>query len=49
VSSLERLGWNSFFEQQVRDGDERVPSALQWSRVVEEQRGACRVAGEYEG
>ena len=49
MSSLERLGWNSFFEQQVRDGDERVPSALQWSRVVEEQRGACRVAGEYEG
>lgn len=49
MSSLERLGWNSFFEQQVRGGDERVPSPLQWSRVVEEQRGSCRVAGEYEG
>jgi len=49
VSSLERLGWNSFFEEQVHRGDERVPLPLLWSRIVEEQREAYRVAGEYEG
>jgi ribosome biogenesis GTPase len=46
VSSLERLGWNPFFEDQR----ERLGrSDLQCARVVEEQRGAWRVAGEFEG
>jgi ribosome biogenesis GTPase / thiamine phosphate phosphatase len=45
VSLRERLGWNSFFEQQVGTGDSR----LQWARVVEEQRGLYRVAGDADG
>ena len=49
MSSLGRLGWNAFFEDQVRGGDERLALPLHWSRVVEEQREAYRVAGEYEG
>ena len=46
MSSLERLGWSPFFEQQ-RGTLER--SDLQFARVVEEQRGAYRVAGECDG
>jgi ribosome biogenesis GTPase len=49
VSSLERLGWNSFFEQQIHANDDGEASPLHWSRVVEAQRGGYRVAGEYEG
>jgi ribosome biogenesis GTPase / thiamine phosphate phosphatase len=46
VSSLERLGWSPFFEsQRVR----LKHMDLQFARVIEEQRGACRVAGEFDG
>jgi len=46
VSSLERLGWGPFFEQQratVGRPDLRA------ARVTEEQRGLYRVAGEWTG
>jgi len=46
VSLLERLGWNRFFESQR----ERLGRAdLQFARVIEAQRGAWRVAGEFDG
>src|SRR2546428_7288475 len=46
VSILVRFGWNAFFEEQR----ERLGrSDLQFARVVEEQRGAWRVAGEFDG
>jgi ribosome biogenesis GTPase len=44
--ALERLGWGPFFENQrtrLRRND------LQFARVIEEQRGAYRVAGELTG
>ena len=45
MSSIARLGWNPFFEEQR----ERLGrSDLKFARVVEEQRGAWRVAGELE-
>jgi ribosome biogenesis GTPase len=50
VSLLERLGWNRFFEQQEAvhvNNDER--RRLRWARVVEEQRGLYRIAGDAEG
>ena len=50
MSLLERLGWNGFFEQQVTthvNNDEH--RRLRWARVVEEQRGLYRVAGDAEG
>ncbi len=40
MSSLERLGWNEFFERQTTDNDPR----LLWARVVEEQRGLYRIS-----
>jgi len=43
---LERLGWNAFFDQQRANVDRRD---LRFARVVEEQRGAYRVAGELDG
>jgi ribosome biogenesis GTPase len=46
VSLRERFGWNDFFEQQT-SREERV--GLQWARVVEEQRGLYRVAGDVDG
>jgi ribosome biogenesis GTPase len=46
VSLLEHLGWNGFFEQQ-RNGDEC--RHLRWARVIEEQRGLYRVAGDADG
>jgi ribosome biogenesis GTPase len=46
VSLRERLGWNGFFEQQV---DQEDRAGLQWARVVEEQRGLYRIAGDVEG
>jgi ribosome biogenesis GTPase / thiamine phosphate phosphatase len=46
VSSLERLGWSPFFENQ-RTRLHR--NDLQFARVIEEQRGAYRVAGELTG
>jgi ribosome biogenesis GTPase / thiamine phosphate phosphatase len=46
VSQRERLGWSSFFENQI-GGQERAN--LQWARVVEEQRGLYRVDGDVDG
>ena len=46
MSLRERFGWNSFFEQQIQD---EPRAGLQWARVVEEQRGLYRVAGDVEG
>jgi ribosome biogenesis GTPase / thiamine phosphate phosphatase len=46
VSLRERFGWNDFFEQQIGH-DERA--GLRWARVVEEQRGLYRVAGDADG
>ena len=40
-----RLGWNDFFQEQI-EGDAPPP---QVARVVEEQRGAYRVAGDFDG
>ena len=45
MSSLVRLGWTTFFQEQI--GDERA--GLQIARVVQEQRGLCGVAGEFDG
>jgi len=46
VSVLVRFGWSAFFEEQR----ERLGrSDLQFARVVEEQRGAWRVVGEFDG
>jgi ribosome biogenesis GTPase / thiamine phosphate phosphatase len=44
VSSKDRLGWHPFFEQQCARGD-----GLVYARVVEEQRGAYRLAGDVDG
>jgi ribosome biogenesis GTPase / thiamine phosphate phosphatase len=46
VSLRERFGWNDFFERQIGQ-EERT--GLQWARVVEEQRGLYRVAGDVDG
>jgi ribosome biogenesis GTPase / thiamine phosphate phosphatase len=46
VSQLERLGWGPFFESQRRDLNR---ADLCFGRVVQEERGAYRVAGEFEG
>ena len=40
-----RLGWNDFFQEQIA-GDAPPP---QVTRIIEEQRGAYRVAGDFEG
>jgi ribosome biogenesis GTPase / thiamine phosphate phosphatase len=45
VSSLVRLGWTTFFQEQI--GDDRAE--LQKARVVQEQRGLCEVAGDFDG
>jgi ribosome biogenesis GTPase len=45
VSSLEHLGWSTFFQEQV--GGEREPGRM--ARVVQEQRGLYGVAGDFEG
>jgi ribosome biogenesis GTPase len=45
VSRLERLGWNTFFQEQLRPES----ASLRVARVIEEQRGLCRVAGEVDG
>ena len=45
MSLRERLGWSTFFERQIGTDDAR----LQWARVVEEQRGQYRVAGDADG
>jgi ribosome biogenesis GTPase / thiamine phosphate phosphatase len=46
VSLRERLGWTSFFENQI--GRQEL-ACLQWARVVEEQRGLYRIAGDVDG
>jgi ribosome biogenesis GTPase len=46
VSLRERFGWNSFFEQQIAN---EPRAGLQWARVVEEQRGLYRIAGDVDG
>jgi ribosome biogenesis GTPase len=45
MSALARLGWSDFFRQQVVDETPLPPVA----RIVEEQRGAYRVEGEFTG
>lgn len=45
MSSLNRLGWNAFFQDQI--GPELSQFAV--ARVVEEQRGLYRVAGDVDG
>jgi ribosome biogenesis GTPase len=45
VSGLERLGWGSFFQDQV-DGE---LAGCRLARVVEEQRGSYRLAGQFGG
>ncbi len=45
MEKLERLGWNDFFREQVA-GDSPVPVV---ARIIEEQRGAYRVAGDFDG
>ena len=42
---LERLGWNDFFAAQVAN-ESPAPAVV---RIVEEQRGAYRVAGDFDG
>jgi len=44
VSSLDHLGWNAFYQKQIADD-----RALRIARVIEEQRGLYRVAGQFEG
>lgn len=46
MSQRERLGWNNFFENQI-GGQEFAH--LKWARVVEEQRGLYRIAGDADG
>ena len=43
MSSLDSLGWSSFFQEQPESSQFRM------ARVVEEQRGLCRVAGDFDG
>jgi ribosome biogenesis GTPase len=45
VSILERYGWNAFFLAQVT----LEPEPARIARVVEEQRGLCRVVGDFDG
>jgi len=45
VSIRERLGWHPFFEAQIAGLDR---GDLRYSRVVEEQRGLYRIAGDVE-
>ena len=45
MSCLAPLGWNRFFQDQI----ESEATELRVARVVEEQRGLCRVAGDFDG
>lgn len=45
MTTLERLGWGAFFRDQLADAS---PMPLV-ARVIEEQRGAYRVAGDFDG
>ena len=50
MSSLERWGWNGFFEQQIQQYErDEAGGGLAWARVVEEQRGLYRIDGGAEG
>ncbi len=51
MSSRERLGWTEFFEQQLRPTAETTATRTVdgFARVVEEQRGAYRIAGDVDG
>ena len=51
MSLREHLGWNEFFEQQRRAAESQAHGDLEWSysRVVEEQRGLYRIAGDVDG
>ena len=44
MSSLQRLGWSDFFQEQLA-----TESPALVARIVEEQRGAYRVAGDFQG
>ena len=44
MSSLECLGWNDFFQEQLAD-----QAALRRARVVQEQRGLYALAGDVDG
>jgi ribosome biogenesis GTPase len=44
VTPLDRLGWGPFFSNQLADGEAPLVA-----RVVQEQRGAYRVAGDVDG
>jgi ribosome biogenesis GTPase len=46
VSSRERLGWSPFFESQIARLERRD---LRFARIVEEQRGLYRIAGDADG
>jgi ribosome biogenesis GTPase len=46
VSSRERYGWSPFFESQVA---QLHRDDLRFARIVEEQRGVYRIAGDAEG
>ncbi len=45
TTPLQRLGWHDFFQAQLTPELE----AFSMARVVEEQRGLCRLAGSFEG
>ncbi len=45
MRKFDRLGWNDFFQEQIA-GDVPRP---QVARIIEEQRGAYRVAGDVDG
>ena len=45
VTKLERLGWTDFFRDQIAS-DSPLPTL---ARIIEEQRGAYRVAGDFDG
>ena len=45
MRNLARLGWGGFFQEQIAN-DAPQP---QVARIIEEQRGAYRVAGDFEG
>ena len=51
MSLREHYGWNPFFEAQRRSAESLAPRArpLRYARIVEEQRGLYRIAGDAEG
>jgi ribosome biogenesis GTPase len=49
MSDLTRLGWSPFFEEQRGDARELDPRELQFARVILEERGLYRLAGDVDG